>query len=1091
LNRETYRSIEELADSAEFRQRLEQAFPGRAGSWFAPVNRRRFLQVMGAALAMAGVSGCVRPPQEHLIPHAGPAVGFTPTEQQLYATTMTLGGYARGLLMRSVTGRPIKVEGNPQHPNSLGRTDVFAQASVLDLYDPERSQLIVQGGQASSWEKFLAVLQPALAAQSGSHGAGLRILTETVTSPSQGDLLRRLLARYPNARWHQYDPTHEDHRLAGMQQAFGRPLAMQLHLDRADVIVSLDCDAFMDPAQGIRNAWDWAQRRRVRAGGNPHPRPDMNRMYAIEVAPSLMGVKADHHLALRPSDIETFGAALASALGVGAGPNLSDERAQHIVTAAAGDLRAHGGRSIVLVGESLSPQMHHLGHLMNARLSNAGQTITYTEPVEVLPEDHVASLQALVADMQAGRVQMLVVLGGNPVYTAPADVPFAAALSQVPLSIHCGLYMDETASRCNWHLPESHYLESWGDARAFDGTVSLVQPLISPLYQSYSHLEILAALVGEAATSAFDIVRGYWTKHGGGEGWTEALRNGVVANTALPAVNVTPAASNVQPTAVAPSGSPAGANARPSASPTAASSAAPPELPSPMVPSPPPRDRHTLPVPTQPHQTEHGISGGQGLQGGEGTIPPQPVVQPTGAIPPPWPEQRFPDRIQSTPAQMPDGQPTLQHQAPVHPGAAASPPLELVFRPDYSVWDGRFANNSWLQECPRPHTRSTWDNAVLISPRTALALKLQTGNVVQLQLNGHEVAGPIWVNPGQADNTVLIELGYGRDMAGVVGNGAGFNAYRVRLAASQWVANGVTLVPTANDYQFATVQRHQPMEGRDLLRVGAIARYIQDPTFAQFPVDQPEHSLYPKWNYTGYAWAMAIDLTTCIGCHACVVACQSENNSPSVGREEVLREREMHWIRVDRRYAGDPTDPDIHFQPVPCMHCENAPCELVCPVGATVHSAEGLNEMVYNRCIGTRYCSNNCPYKVRRFNFFNYNNHTFTPSLELLSNPDVTVRPRGVMEKCSYCVQRIEAARIHAEEQDRLIRDGEVVPACAQACPTDTIVFGDLNTEGSRIRQMRDEPANYFLLGELNTRPRTTYLAELKNPNPALEPPHA
>ncbi len=692
----------------------------------------------------------------------------------------------------------------------------------------------------------------------------------------------------------------------------------------------------------------------------------MNRLYVVEPIPSTTGAMADHRLAVRAGLVKDFAEAIAGELGVlDEKKGLPDEGHNRWIKAVVRDLQKHRGASIVLAGDQQPPSVHALAHAINAALGNTSQTVSYTAPVAARSVNQLESLRELVQDMQAGVVETLVVLGGNPVYNAPADFRFAEAMSKVKFRVHLGLNEDETSQLCHWHIPETHYLETWSDSRAFDGTVTIQQPLIAPLYNGKSAHEFLAALLGHAEQTSHDIVREYWRAHGleDDNSWHAALHDGVIPGTVFK-----PKAVSLRP---------------------------------------------------------------------------------------------------------------IQHiEASVDAG------MELVFLPDPTISDGRFANNGWLQELPKPLTRLTWDNAALVSPATGEKLGVSNEDVVELKFGGQTMRAPIWIVPGQADQTVVVTLGYGRTHAGHVGNGVGFNAYNLRRSDALWLGQGLEIRKTGERQSLSCTQHHQTMEGRDLVRVGTMEEFQNNPSFARNEIDQP--SLYPAQKYNGYAWGMAIDQTACVGCSACVVACQSENNIPIVGKEQVARGREMHWIRIDRYFQGELDSPAIYFEPVPCMHCENAPCEVVCPVGATQHSNEGLNEMVYNRCIGTRYCSNNCPYKVRRFNFLQYSD-VKTPSLKMLANPNVTVRNRGVMEKCTYCVQRIQAVKITAEIGDRKIRDGEIIPACAQVCPTQAIVFGDINDPKSQVARLKAQPHNYGLLVELNARPRTTYLARIRNPNPEIE----
>ncbi|HXZ28357.1 MAG TPA: TAT-variant-translocated molybdopterin oxidoreductase [Terriglobales bacterium] len=969
-----WRTLEELSASAGFDELMQREFPRQASEWLDPVTRRGFLKLMGASMALAGLAGCTRQPLETIVPYVRQPEDLVLGKPLYFATAIPLSGIAAPVLVKSNEGRPTKVEGNPEHPASLGACDVFAQASVLSLYDPDRAQTVTYLGEPRSWGTLLGALQGPLATQKALKGAGLRILTETVTSPTLAGQLQALLAIYPQAKWHRYEPVNRDNARAGALAAFGECVDTQYKLENADVILSLDADILSATGLpgSVRYSRDFAARRRPESA-------KLNRLYAVESTPSNTGAKADHRLVMRSSEVEGFARALVQQwANWNSGVRVPAAQEKFLV-AVANDLQMHHGRSVVIPGEGQPPAVHQLAHSLNHALGNVGATVIYTDPVEANPVDQMGSLRELVDEMNAGKVDLLLILGGNPVFTAPADLGFAAAMNKVELRIQLSPYDDETTEFCQWHIPESHPLEAWSDLRAYDGTVSIVQPLIAPLYETRSAHEVVTALAGQAGRSGYELVRAHWQgQHPGAdfeEFWRRSVHDGFVAGTAFPA---------------------------------------------------------------------------------------KPVTLKNTALPP----------------------------APA-PGAG----IEIVFRPDPTIYDGRFANNGWLQELPKPILRTTWDNVALMSPATAQAMGIdpypearRPQDVVEIRYGGRQVTAPAWVVPGHPDDCVTVHFGYGRRRAGRSGSNAGFNAYALRTSAAPHFAPGATLVRTGEQQMVACTQTHQLMEGRHQVRVATLAEYEKDPDFAQKMVETPPaaFTLYEPVKYDGYAWGMSIDLNSCVGCNACVVACQAENNSPVVGREQVIREREMHWIRLDTYFEGDAAGPRTYFQPVPCMQCENAPCEVVCPVGATNHSSEGLNDMVYNRCVGTRYCSNNCPYKVRRFNFFLYSDYT-TPSLELLHNPDVTVRSRGVMEKCTYCVQRINHARIHAEEQDRKIRDGEIQTACQQACPAEAIVFGDINDQGSRVVQRKADARNYGLLADLNTRPRTTYTALVRNPNPELE----
>jgi molybdopterin-containing oxidoreductase family iron-sulfur binding subunit len=967
-----WRNLEELANTKQFQEFLQREFPRQASEWTATMSRRNFLKLMGASLALAGLTACSGQPPETIVPYVHTPEDIVSGEPLFFATAMVLGGYAAGVLAQSYQNRPIKIEGNPDHPASLGATDALAQASILTLYDPDRAKVITHMGEASSWETFLNDLQPQLDQQRASQGAGLWLLTDPVTSPTLISQLEALLAEFPSAQWRQYDPINRDNVYAGAELAFGEAAEPIYRFDQAEVILSLDADFLSTFPGHVRYARDFAARRRV----NPEAADsaNLNRLYVIEATPTPTGASADHRLPLPARSIESFARALAAELGLAVAPP-AEAALQAIpagwVSAIARDLQSRPGVTLVIAGDQQPPLVHALAHAINDALGNVGQTVIYIDPV--VANNQTAALAELTEAMAAGQVEMLFILGGNPVFNAPADLRFEEALENVNFRVHLGLYEDETSARCDWHIPESHYLEAWSDSRSYDGTITIIQPLIEPLYDSRSAHELVAALLGTSETgSGHDIVQGYWAGQTSPETfdlfWRTALHDGIIADTALP------------PKAVS-------------------------------------------------------------LQADFSAQPPAP---------------------------------------------AATEELEIIFRPDPSIWDGRFANNGWLQELPKPLTKLTWDNAALVSPTTAERLGLANGDLVELDYQGQAVQAPVWLMPGHAEGSVTVYLGYGRTRAGNVGTGAGFNAYLLRTTANPWFGSGLQIRKLGQQYPLASTQMHFNIEGRDLIRAGTLEQFQADPNFAQaMGVHAEDISLYPKYEYEDNAWGMVIDLNACNGCNACVAACQAENNIPIVGKTEVSRGREMHWIRLDLYYQGEPANPEIYQQPVTCMHCETAPCEVVCPVAATLHDQEGLNVMVYNRCIGTRYCSNNCPYKVRRFNFLNYTDPD-AESLKLQRNPNVTVRARGVMEKCTYCVQRISAARINAKKEGRAIQDGEVVTACQAACPTQAIVFGNINDPNSQVAKLKASPLNYGMLTELNTHPRTTYLAKLKNPNPEL-----
>jgi len=978
-----WRSLEELAGDPEFKERLHREFPKGASEWLDPVSRRDFLSLMGASIALAGLTSCVKQPLEEIVPYVVQPDNIVPGKPKFYATAMTFSGYGIPLLVKSNMGHPTKIEGNPQHPASLGGSDLFSQASILDLYDPDRSQSVTFNGKIETWFSFVGAMRESVAAQPNQ---GIRFLTQSVSSPTLVSQLKALLTAFPNARWHVWEPVNRDLVRAGAQMAFDQPVETQYHFEKAETILSVDADFLYPTFPGFhRYTREWANRRRPRperrpfadVAGNLFPGLPMNRLYALESTPGVTGAKADHKIKLTPRQLNKYFSIIAALLGIGTAAG-SPDTPQHEkwLNTMVADMKAHRGTSLVVVGDQMPAEVHALAHAVNDRLGNVGQTVVYTDPVLANPADESGSIKSLVGDIDSGQVDTLFILGGNPVYDAPADLGFAEALKKVATSVHHGQHLNETAALCNWHINSTHYLEHWSDVRAYDGTVSIVQPLISPLYEGKSEHQLLAVFSDSPVQGGYDVVRSFWNTQSPGTGfdvfWRQSLFDGYIKNTAHPPRTV---------------------------------------------------------------------------------------------------------RLKTTNFSLP-------------PAITTSGGTEVIIRPDPSIYDGRFANNAWLQEVPKPLTELTWDNPVLIGLKMARRMGLQNGSVVELEFRGRKVIGATWIQPGHPDNALTIFLGFGRDHAGRSGNGVGYNAYKLRTSDALQGGPGVNIRITGDRYKLITAQGLQDMEGRDLVREATLDEYNANAEFAHENVEEParETTLYPNYKYTGYAWGMAIDQNACVGCNACVVACQSENNVPVVGKLQVAVGRRMHWLRVDTYYKGDPDDPKPFFQPVPCMQCENAPCELVCPVQATVHSTEGLNDMIYNRCVGTRYCSNNCPYKVRRFNFLLFQDWS-QPQLKLMRNPEVSVRSRGVMEKCTYCIQRITEARIRAEEEERLVRDGELQTACQQACPTDAIVFGNINDPKSRVARLKENPRNYGLLADMNTRPRTTYLALVHNPSPQLHEP--
>ncbi len=1010
-----WRSLDDLADTPEFREFVENEFPNFAPELLRSSSRRQFLKLMGASMAMAGLTGC-RWPKETIAPYARRPEHRIPGVPVQYATAMDLGGHAQGLLVTAYDGRPIKVEGNPSHPNNAGATDAFAQAGVLGVWDPDRSRAIVErvGGKPVNrdWTAFTDALNAKLAPLRSQGGQGLCVLSEASSSPSLARLRERLAEACPGMQWFEYEPVSRDAERLGTWMALGRPYRTHLMLDNAVVIVSFDEDLLGSHPASVRHAREFVTGRCIRRDGKRTDTLEpMNRLYVAESDYSITGGMADHRLAVHPTLVPKLVARLAAMLAE-RGVKLPDEVRQlaasipddlshqtAVLEAMAEDLQANPGRGAIAVGPRQPAEVHALVALLNDALGNTNKTVWYLPEPDADRLSHDAAIAKLSSAMADGQVDTLVILGGNPVFDAPADLEFDRRLGLVAMTIHLGEYENETAVACTWHVPRAHYLESWGDARSHDLTFSIVQPIIEPLYGGRTPLELVAVLAGEKTVKPYDIVRETFkgVSERAGKGfenlWAESLCNGAVIDQKRPPLNQKPV-------------------------------------------------------------TGEWVAGLSALMS--------------------WP----------------------------------TAPIEVVFRPDASVYDGRFANNGWLQEMPDPLTKLTWDNAALMSPATARGLNVRSGDMVKIDCNGRSLEMAAFVLPGHAPDTVTLPLGYGRTVVGRVGESTGFNTYALRATRGMHMATGVTVTRTGRTYPLATTQDHHAMESRvgdaekaarvpnRILREATLAEYVHRPEFAKHPPGHHPLPLVSLWEEHTFPdkprWAVSIDLNACIGCSACVVACQAENNIPVVGKDEVSRGREMHWIRVDRYFKGAVDAPAVAHQPVACQQCENAPCEQVCPVAATVHSQEGLNDMVYNRCIGTRYCSNNCPYKVRRFNWFN--NYKDREDIEKLGlNPEVTARSRGVMEKCTFCVQRISAVKIAARNEGRPIADGEITPACGQACPSRAIVFGDLNDPKSRVAKAHAADRAYVLLDELNIKPRTKYSARIRNPRSGLDasPPAA
>jgi len=946
-------ALGDLADDPSVRKFLDG--PESEG-WDKSVTRRQMLKYMGASLAFAGLSACTRQPIEKIFPYAEMPERLVPGKPMFFASALTRQGVARGVLVESHMGRPTKIEGNPRHPDSLGSSDTFLQAEILNLYDPDRLKAILQEGRISTWPAFLADMRSSLEHFKATRGAGFHLLTETVTSPTEAALIRKLLARFPEARWHQYEAAGRDAARAGAQLSFGRAADAIYRFDRAERIVALDSDFLFSQPGSIRYTRDYAKARQGQGDRR-------NRLYSIEPTPTVTGSMADHRFTTRASEVENVADHLARRHGAGGNPR---GHAPAWIDAVAKDLLSHRGRAVIVPGEFQTARVHALAHAMNRAIGAVGETVLFIEPVEAEPVNQMESLRELHRALWKGSVELLVMVGGNPIYAAPGDLQFSEALMRAGKRVYLGGHRDETARVCHWAIPQAHELETWGDAKAFDGTVTIQQPLIAPLYDGKSPLELLSAFAEEFPATAHEAVKNHWKGPlglGVETAWRNAVEAGVVDGTA--------------------------------------------------------------------HR-------------------------------PLW---------------------LLPKDAPTS-SAKPSDAIEFSVRPDSSVWDGRFSNNGWLQELPRPVTSLTWDNVAQISAADASRLSVVNGQQLEIENGGRKVLVPAWITPGQADGTISLTLGYGRKYAGRLGSNTGVSVEHVRPSTSAWIFAGALRV-ARKKVALSTTQEHHKMEGRAPVRVQSHGAGHKEESAHGQDKEHPTLLPVPPTRSEKYAWAMAIDLDACVGCNACTIACQAENNIPIVGKAQVAKGREMHWIRVDRYEEGPDANPQLLHQPVPCMHCENAPCETVCPVGATTHSEEGLNEMTYNRCVGTRYCSNNCPYKVRRFNFYQFAD-VKTETLKMMRNPDVTIRDRGVMEKCTYCVQRINVARIDAEKAGEDVKEGAFQTACQQACPATAIVFGNLLDKDSAVSKARESDRHYGLLTELNTRPRTTYLARVRNINPEI-----
>lgn len=1004
IKQNTYwKSLNELAQNQEYKKFVEREFPENATELRDGFSRKNFLRIMGASIALAGFAACRRPVQK-ILPYSRQPEDIVPGIPLYYATAMPFQGNLTGLLIENHEGRPTKIEGNELHPETLGCTNSFHQASILELYDPDRSRFPIKNGEKVSSEDFIGFCKEYFSDETKK----IAFISEANSSPTFNSLKARALNKFKNAKWVTYEPFGEDNAIEGNRIAFGSRLRTYYNYKNADVVVSLD-DDFLCATHP--NNVEYSQQ--VTGGRKVLSTEDtMNRIYAIENGFTLTGSYADHRLRIKASKIADFANALAGALssrvnGLNTFSKVSNEFTEtKFLTVLADELADNAGRTAVSVGFDHAPEVHAVVAAINAALDNIGSTVNYLEVPHFDDHNNLEEFANLVNQISAGNFDTVVMIGTNPCYTAPSDLEFNNALSNVNEVIHLSTYNNETSKKATWHISRSHYLEAWGDGFSFGGVHSVIQPQILPLHDSISEIEFLSAITTSEPAAGYDLVRDSFSNYYGVDlesYWKDVLHDGFDVESKFRKANV--------------------------------------------------RINNILPAPST-----H-------VEG-----------------------------------------------------------IEIVFKSDPSIYDGRFANLGWLQEMPDPMTKITWDNVALVSPKTAKEQEIENEDLIEVTVNGVSLRIAAWIQPGQADNSISIHTGYGREGIGRV---ADINSENSQLFDKKVISGGVNVYPIRNNsgmlfneasisstndtYPIACTQDHHSLEGRDMYRQATLEKYRETPDYASFAyvhkyevpgekeakkkgeddlISLFDEQLYPEYEPQ---WGMTIDLNSCFGCGVCIVACQSENNIPVIGKREVMRGREMHWLRNDRYYLGDEHDPQAVHQPVSCVHCELAPCEQVCPVAATTHSDDGMNQMTYNRCIGTRYCANNCPFKVRRFNFFNYTKEYLTSGdepdiIQMAMNPEVTVRFRGVMEKCTYCVQRVNRAKIDAKIKTGSPKpaDGSVKTACQSACPADCITFGDLTDPESRVSKMKRNERNYLLLEELNVRPRTSYIAKLTNPNPAL-----
>lgn len=996
LEGKTYwKSLNELSQTKEYQQFLHREFPENASELNDGQTRRHFLKIMGASIALAGLAACRKPVQK-ILPYTKRPVEIVPGNAIFYATAIPMMGSLTGLLVQSSDGRPTKIEGNPDHPTSKGSTSIHHQASILNLYDPDRSRKVTYKNETKSIEDFIT------AVNSIEKNSSIVFVSEANSSITFEANKNEVLKKYPNAKWFVYEPFNKANIELGNEIAFGKRLRTINYFDKADVIVSFGDDFLTDPINTVINTKRFTSRRKLSTS-----KDSLNRLYVIENSYSLTGSNADSRFAIKASELETAIFSLAAKLSeksstLSAFSSFkSSTISADMISILAEDLWESQGKCLITAGSNLSAEANAAVALMNSALKNVGNAVSYVQAPS--SGETEADFKKLIDSIKTSGTDALIFIGNNPIYTTSSDVDVESAIKKAKFSAHLSDYVDETSKVCDWHVNRSHFLEAWGDGRSFEGHTSVIQPLIQPLFNSISEIEFLGIFANGKLVKGYDLVKTNWKIST--SAWEKLLHDGISeGNSVFKAENVSTSSK-------------------------------------------------------------------------------------------------------------------INFQDAFKRASKSNNGYEIVIKPDAKLLDGRFANNGWLQELPDPITKITWDNVALLSESTAkkIGLPIISANSyehyqnkatkISIKTNSGTVLIPAWILPGHADDSITLTTGYGRKGVGRVASTyefsdfetVGFDVKSIRSSLTPFLTQTSDVTSTGETYKIACVQDHHSMEGRAIVRFANLDEYKEEPNFAPEMVETPgvkpgkmfADPLFTEQSFPEYEpqWGMAIDLTACTGCGVCTIACQAENNIPVIGKKEVSRGRELHWIRVDRYFTGDEKNPGVVFQPLPCMHCELAPCEQVCPVAATTHSEDGLNQMTYNRCIGTRYCANNCPYKVRRFNFFNYSKEYLTTGedpeiVQMAMNPDVTIRFRGVMEKCTYCVQRINRVKINTKNQTGNSvkpKDGAVITACQQACPADAIYFGDINDANSKVAKMKANERNYRLLDELNTRPRTSYLAKITN----------